>query len=216
MEIQPQKISEGMKELIKELIDEGYLKTPDIIEAFQKIDRRDFVPVELKDEAYLNVPLYIGQGQTISQPLTVAFMLELLQPKKGDKILDIGAGSGWQTALLSQIVREKGKVFAIELIPELKEFGEKNISQYNFIQKGITHFYCLNAINGLPNYAPFDKIISAAASQEIPAAWKEQLKVNGRMVLPVEDAIHLLIKKEENQFEEQIFPGFAFVPFVSK
>jgi len=211
---QSQEISEGMKKLIKELINEGYLKTPNIIEAFQKIDRRNFVPEELKNEAYFNIPLYIGYGQTISQPLTVAFMLELLQPKEEDKILDIGSGSGWQTALLSQIVGEKGRVFALEIIPALKEFGEKNVSQYNFIQKGITRFYCLNAAEGLPNEAPFDKIIAAASIQKIPTAWKDQLKIGGRMVVPVKEAIYLLIKKEENQFEEQIFPGFVFVPFV--
>jgi len=214
MKIQSQEISEGMKKLIKELINEGYLKTPNIIEAFQKIDRRNFVPEELKDEAYFNIPLYIGYGQTISQPLTVAFMLELLQPKEEDKILDIGSGSGWQTTLLSQIVGEKGKVFALEIIPTLKEFGEKNVSQYNFIQKGITHFYCLNAAEGLPNEAPFDKIIAAASVQKIPTSWKDQLKIGGRMVIPAKEAIYLLIKKEENQFEEQIFPGFVFVPFV--
>lgn len=214
MEIQPQKTSEGMKKLTKELINEGYLKTPNIIEAFQKIDRRDFVPKELKDEAYFNIPLYIGHGQTISQPLTVAFMLELLQPKEKDKILDIGSGSGWQTALLSQIVGEKGKVFALEIIPALKDFGEKNVSQYNFIQKGIAHFYCLNATEGLSNEAPFDKIIAAASVQKIPTAWKNQLKIEGRMVVPVKEALYLLIKKEKGQFEEQIFPGFVFVPFV--
>ncbi|MDP2934232.1 MAG: protein-L-isoaspartate O-methyltransferase, partial [bacterium] len=87
-----------MEELIKQLIKDGYLKTPLIIGAFEKIKREDFVPDDLKGEADINAPLPIGYGQTISQPLTVAFMLELLQPKPDDKILDIGSGSGWQTA----------------------------------------------------------------------------------------------------------------------
>src|SRR3989344_7686174 len=90
--------------LIDSLIKDGYLKTPEIIEAFKAIDRANFVSNELKGDAYLNVPLSIGFGQTISQPLTVAFMLELLQPKKGEKILDVGAGSGWTIALLAFIV----------------------------------------------------------------------------------------------------------------
>ena len=93
-----------MKYLIKELMEEGILKTPSIIGAFEKVDRKDFVPEELKDKAYLNTPLPIGYGQTISQPLTVAFMLELLQPQTGDKVLEVGSGSGWQTALLACIV----------------------------------------------------------------------------------------------------------------
>ena len=81
-----------MKYLIKELIEEGVLKTPSIIEAFEKIDRKDFTPEGLRDKAYLNTPLPIGYGQTISQPLTVAFMLELLQPQSGDKVLEVGSG----------------------------------------------------------------------------------------------------------------------------
>lgn len=90
-----------MEELINDLIKQGYLKTPLIIEAFKNIKRKDFVSADLKDQADVNAPLPIGYSQTISQPLTVAFMLELLQPKPGEKILDIGAGSGWQTALLA-------------------------------------------------------------------------------------------------------------------
>ena len=111
--------------LIDSLIKDGYLKTPEIIEAFKAIDRANFVSNELKGDAYLNVPLSIGFGQTISQPLTVAFMLELLQPKKGEKILDVGAGSGWTIALLAFIVGDPpaggGKIIGVERIPELKE-----------------------------------------------------------------------------------------------
>ena len=203
-----------MKQMIQELIAGGYLKTAVIIEAFQKIDRRDFVPDELKEQAYLNVPLPIGYGQTISQPLTVAFMLELLQPEKGDKILEIGSGSGWQTALLSHVVGNNGKVFAIELVPELMEFGRKNASKYNFVKNKIAEFHHFNAINGMEEEAPFDKIISAASGQEIPKAWGEQLKIDGRIVAPVKDSIHLLIKKDKNNFEEKNYPGFVFVPLV--
>ena len=191
------------------------MKTPSIIDAFEKVDRKDFVPEELKDKAYLNTPLPIGYGQTISQPLTVAFMLELLQPEKGNRVLEIGSGSGWQTALLAHIVSGGGKVFAAELIPELMAFGRKNVAKYDFIKKGIVEFHSFNAVKGFPEKAPFDRIISAASGMELPAAWKEQLKVGGRIVAPVKDAIHLLIKKSETEFEESIYPGFAFVPLIS-
>ena len=123
--------------MINSLIKDGYLKTLEIIEAFKLIDRTDFVLEEYKNEAYVNAPLPIGFGQTISQPLTVAFMLELLEPKAGEKILDVGAGSGWVSALLAKIVGDKGKIIGIERISELKEMAEKNIAKYNFIEKGI-------------------------------------------------------------------------------
>jgi len=222
-----------MEELVNHLVETGYLKTPRIIEAFRAIDRADFVSGDLKDQAYVNAPLPIGWGQTISQPLTVAFMLELLQPEPGDKVLDIGAGSGWQTALLAYCAQGQspgdspcdkdsplgtvlvsGQVFAIERIPELKEFGEKNVRKYNFIEKGLVEFICGDGSKGLPSQAPFDKIIAAASAQEIPRAWKEQLKVGGRLVTPVGGSIWLLIKKDEKNFEEKEYPGFAFVPLV--
>ena len=95
--------------LIDSLVEQGWLKTPRIIKAFRKIKRIDFLPEDMKDLAELNEALPIGYGQTISQPLVVAFMLELLEPKPGDKILDIGAGSGWTTALLAEIVSQQGK-----------------------------------------------------------------------------------------------------------
>ena len=202
--------------MVKDLISTEYLKTPSIIEAFQRIDRKDFVLDEYKDEAYINAPLPIGYGQTISQPLTVAFMLELLQPEPGNKILDIGSGSGWQTALMADIVGDSGKIFAVDIIPELTDFGRRNVAKYNFIKKGIVKFLNYNAVKGMPEEAPFDRIIAAAAGEEIPAAWKEQIKIGGRLVVPVKDTIFLLIKKSGDVFEEQSYPGFAFVPFVEK
>ena len=100
--------------LIDSLIQEGWLKTPRIIEAFRKIKRVDFLPEDMKDLAELNEALPIGYGQTISQPLVVAFMLEQLEPRPGDKVLDIGSGSGWTTALLAEVVGHGGRVIAID------------------------------------------------------------------------------------------------------
>jgi len=200
--------------LVDKLIERGYLKTPEIIAAFKKIKRVDFLREEYKHLAEIDEPLPIGYGQTISQPLTVAFMFELLQPKKGDKILDIGSGSGWTTALLAEIVGESGKVYGIEIIPELKEFGEKNVSKYNFIKKGIVKFVCGDGSQGLPSEKPFDKILVSASAESVPNSLKEQLKNNGRMVIPVKNSI-FLITKEENKYKEKEFPYFSFVPLVS-
>jgi len=201
--------------LIKELIADGYLKTPSIIEAFNAIDRKDFVREEAKEEAYGNYPLAIGFEQTISQPLTVAFMLELLEPKVGEKILDVGAGSGWQTAMLAKIVGEQGKIFAVERIPELKKFAEENISKYGFVENGIAKILEGDGSKGLTEEAPYDKIIAAATAEEIPQAWKDQLKMGGRIVAPVGQSIIVLDKTGQNQFAQKQYFGFNFVPLIT-
>ena len=187
-------------DLIDSLIKDGWLKTPAIIEAFRKIKRVDFLPKDLEGLAELNEALPIDCGQTISQPLTVAFMLEQLQPQLGDKILDVGAGSGWTTALLAEIVGEKGKVVAIEVVPELAEFGKKNVAKYNFIEKGTVEVICADGSKGYEREAPFDKImVSASVQKRVPKAWKEQLKIEGRIVTPMGSSIWLLVKKSEKK-----------------
>ena len=202
------------QKLIEYLINDGYLKTPKIIEAFKKIDRKDFVPEDLKNSAYLNQPLPIGFDQTISQPLTVAFMLELLEPRSGEKILDVGAGSGWQTALLAEIVGENSKVIAIERIPELKAMAEKNIAKYNFIEKGIVDLVVGDGSQGFESASPFDKIIAAATASEIPQAWKLQLNIGGRIVAPIGHSIYVLDKLGQDEFSQKQYFGFSFVPLI--
>ncbi len=203
--------------LINSLIQEGWLKTERYIEAFKKIKRADFLPEENKDLAELNEALPIGFSQTISQPLVVAFMIELLKPEEGEKILDVGSGSGWTAAILAEIVGDKGKIIAIEIVPELKEFGENNILNYNFIKERRVEFLCVDGSKGYKKEAPYDKILASASVQgEIPRAWKEQLKIGGRIVTPIGNSIWLIIKKSEQDFEEIEYPGFVFVPLVEK
>lgn len=217
----------GINLFVSNFIKQGAFKTPRIIEAFKKIDRADFVPPESKREAYINAPLSIGEGQTISQPYTVAFMIELLQPKPGDKIFEIGFGSGWQTAILAHIVSQDrnqktknknqnlGKIFAVERIKKLFEFGIKNISKYNFIKKGIVKIILGDATMGLKKYAPFDRIIAAASGRGVPKEWLKELRIGGRLVVPIKESIWLYIKKSEKNFEKREYPGFVFVPLIS-
>jgi len=219
--------------LIENLIQEGWLKTPRIIEVFKKIKRVDFLPEDLKDLAELNEALPISYGQTISQPLVAAFMLEQLQPQRGEKILDIGSGSGWTAALLAEIVGGKGRVVAVDIIPELVGFGKKNVEKYNFVEKGIVKFICADGSKGYKKEAPFDKILVSAAAERVFPAWKEQLKISGRIVTPIGSSIWLFVKKSEGDeaiassspsllrskssvFEEIEYPGFAFVPLITR
>lgn len=205
--------------LVNDLIQTNYLKSPEIINAFRKIKRKDFLRPGDEDEAEINAPLSISYGQTISQPLTVSFMLELLRAKQGDKVLDVGSGSGWTVALLAEIVGGAGKVYGVERIKELKEFAEKNAAKYNFIKKGVAQIFCSDGYRGLHRFAPFDKIIVAAAAEQIPKELLKQLKVGGRLVLPVgrqfaPQDIAVIEKISKDEFKEKRYPGFIFVPLV--
>lgn len=207
-----------MSVLIQQLIDQGQLKTKRIIQAFKKIKRRDFVLKELQGEAEENYALSIGHGGTISQPLTVVFMIELLDPQPGQKILDIGSGSGWVTALLAEIVGENGQVFALERIPELKKFGEKNTSKYNFVSSGRAIFITGDGYKGLPDKVPFDRIHVAAAVDNIPEELLKQLTIGGKLVIPegvgLQDIV-LIERIAENEYKRKSFSGFVFVPLIS-
>lgn len=205
-----------MRRLVNDLIRKGYLKSDAIVDAFSEIGRIEFVRSEFEGEAEADIPLPIGFGQTISQPLTVAFMLELLNPEEGQNILDIGSGSGWTTALLSYIVGLKGKVTALEMIPELCEWGKQNAEKFKFVSSKIAEFHCENGGRGFSQNAPYNRILVSAMVQEISQELKDQLKIGGKMVIPVHNDIWYLEKKSENDFYKEEFPGFSFVPLVQK
>lgn len=199
---------------MNDLIRYGYLKSDLVIDAFSEINRIEFIPEHLSSEAEADVALPIGFGQTISQPRTVAFMFELLQPQRGQTILDIGSGSGWTSALLGYIVGQKGKVVAVERLRELFEFGMANIDKYDYVSKGIVECCQTDGYLGNDVYAPYDRILVSAMVEEIPEALKRQLKVGGIMVIPVHNDIWFVEKRGEDDFYKEEFSGFAFVPLV--
>ena len=180
-------------------------------QAFKEIDRIDFVPANLKDKAYIDTPLPIGFGQTISQPSTVEFMLTQLNASSGNKVLDVGSGSGWTSALLSKIVGLNGKVFAVERIPELLEMGQKNCKKFNI--KNVT-FYKAGKIFGLPQFAPYDRILVSASANELPFELVSQLKIGGKMIIPVKNDILEVIRTSKTEYSFVSYPGFVFVPLI--
>ena len=201
------------RELIDAMIAGGALKSPQIVEAFEKIDRKHFIPEDFREHIYIDRPLPIGKDQTISQPSTVAFMLELLQPQKGDKILDIGSGSGWTTALLCQIVGEEGSVLGLERHDELVERGRENLRKLHTSER------CRIEKAGRELGRPgeqFDKIFVSASAEEIPEELFAQLKVGGILVIPVKNSIFRFKKLSDTKVEAQEFPGFVFVPLIKE
>lgn len=204
-------MAEDLTKLIDDLKCEGVLHTPDIADAFLAVDRKDFIPAANHGEAYGDYPISIGHGQTISQPYTVAFMLELLEPRKGEKILDIGSGSGWTTALLAHIVGRDGHVYGTEIVPELVLLGKENIAKYPALTAEIRK---ATGELGFRKEAPYDKILVSAGDMQLPQELVEQLTVGGILVIPILNAIWKITRTGEEETEVEKHEGFAFVPLI--
>ena len=200
-----------MQELINSMIVSGILRTSRIIDAFTRVDRKYFVPETVSDLMYIDKPLPIGNNQTISQPSTVAFMLEHLAPKEGDKVLDIGSGSGWTTSLLCYIVGEIGSVTGVERVDALVKQGSENLSKFHFTHD--CHIQKAGETLGIPG-KQFDKILVSASAEEVPEVLFNQLKVGGILVIPVKNSIFKFKKTSETYVEREEFSGFVFVPLI--
>ena len=182
-----------------------------IDQAFDAVNRKDFVLPETIDLADEDRPLPIGYNQTISQPSTVRKMLEWLDAQPGDKVLDIGSGSGWTTALLSHIVGPEGKVFAVEIIPDLVKMGEENCKKLGL--ENVAFFQAGDQI-GLPEYAPYKRILVSAAAREMHEELHDQLAQGGKLIIPIQNTIFELTNTARG-WQQHTHPGFAFVPLVN-
>ncbi|MEK6917053.1 MAG: protein-L-isoaspartate(D-aspartate) O-methyltransferase, partial [Nanoarchaeota archaeon] len=184
-----------------------------VLDAIRKIKRELFIPEEFMDQAYTNHPLYIGYGQTISQPYTVAFMVELLELKKGQKVLEIGAGSGYNAAVMSYLVGDKGKIITTEIIHNLTENAKKNLKKLEIKNVEVIH---KDGSRGYEEQMPYDRIIVTAATPDIKNEWIEQLKNEGILVLPLENHYSsqtmIKIKKSGDKLIEEAHGYFKFVP----
>ena len=193
------------KQLILSLQKHGF--SEEIILAFEKVDREKFIPSIFKKFAYVDEPISIGHDQTISQPSTIAFMLDLLELEDNQKILEVGSGSGYVLALISEISK-KSKIFGAERIKGLADRSKKNSQNYKQIKVIFS-----DGSKGLKAYAPFDRILVSASAGEIPEKLVEQLKDNGILVCPVRNNL-TQIKKSDGEIVKKEFPGFAFVPLI--
>ena len=202
---------QGLRNQLTKQLEEKGIIDKNVLEVIKKIPRHLFLNSSFEDFAYQDKAFPIGAGQTISQPFTVAFQSQLLNIKKDDKILEIGTGSGYQTAVLCLM---GAKVYSVERQNELFKTTSLLLPKLGIRPK---HLSFGDGYKGLPNHAPFDSIIVTAGAPIIPQPLMAQLKIGGRLVIPVgekEQIMTLLIRKNETQFEKHEFGDFKFVPLL--
>lgn len=202
---------QGLRNQLAAVLEQKGITDRNVLEAIKKVPRHLFLNSSFEDYAYQDKAFPIGAGQTISQPYTVAFQSQLLQVEKGHQVLEIGTGSGYQTAVLCAM---GAKVFSVERQNELFKTTSLLLPKLNIRPK---HLSFGDGYKGLPNYAPFDSIIVTAGAPLIPKPLMAQLKIGGRLVIPVgEDPqiMTMLIRKNEIQFEKHEFGEFRFVPLL--
>lgn len=200
--------------MVQKLHDHYKISDERVLDAMNRVPRHQFVPQALQAQAYRDNALPIAGGQTISQPFIVARMTELLELSGQEKVLEVGAGSGYQTAVLSLLAR---KIFAVERIPNLAREAEMKLRYI-----GIRNFSikCSDGSEGWPVYAPYDAVLVAAGSPRIPEPLVNQLKVGGRLVIPIGDdqkSQHLVrLTRSETGFSSEDFGPCAFVPLIGQ
>jgi protein-L-isoaspartate(D-aspartate) O-methyltransferase len=187
-----------------------------VFEALKKVPRHEFIPHEYINDAYSDIPLPIGEGQTISAPHMVAIMCELLELKKGMKVLEVGGGSGYHAAVVAEIVGEEGMVIAIERRQELAERAEKILKRlrYNNIKIVIG-----DGSKGFSPESPFDRIYVTASAPKIPEPLINQLKLDGKMVIPVGEYsqyLYIVEKDEKGKIKKTNWGGVRFVPLIGE
>jgi protein-L-isoaspartate(D-aspartate) O-methyltransferase len=197
--------------MVEEQIIARGIKDELVLQAMRKVPRHLFVPKEYREYSYEDEPLPIGEGQTISQPYIVAYMTEILQLKGNEKVLEIGTGSGYQTAILAEIV---DKVYTVEIIASLSRGAQKVLKELGY--KNI-HFKIGDGTYGWTEYSPYDAILVTAAPSKIPKTLQKQLNDDGRMIIPVGSFFQelVLVVREKNKFKKRKLIPVRFVPLMT-
>jgi protein-L-isoaspartate(D-aspartate) O-methyltransferase len=212
--LQPEQYEQARERMVAEQIEARGIKDQSVLDAMRKVPRHLFVPEPYRVFAYTDRPLPIGYGQTISQPLIVAHMTELIEPRSTFKVLEIGTGSGYQAAVLAEIVEE---VYTVELLKELGQLSAERLAGLNYDN---VHVKIGDGYEGWVEHAPYDAIVVTAAAASVPQPLVDQLKEGGKMVLPVggpseTQVLKLLVKKKGKINARDIIP-VRFVPFIHK
>lgn len=182
-----------------------------VADAFDAVPRAGFLPAGSRARAADDSPILIGHGQTNSQPRTVADMLRLLDVRPGHKVLDVGAGSGWTTALLAHLVGPEGSVVGVEIVPELAAFGEANLRRTAYDRAAIRP--ATSDVLGAPDEAPFDRILVSADARSVPQQLVDQLAADGRMVLPVNGTM-TVVERHGHGVRTTEHGSYRFVPLT--
>ena len=203
----------GLRKKLVEVLRSKGITDERVLDAINNIPRHYFLDTAFDEIAYEDRAFPIDEGQTISQPYTVAYQTQLLEVKPHEKVLEIGTGSAYQACVLAEM---KANVYTIERQKKLFDF---NKASFPFLKKYLNiKFFFGDGFEGLPTYAPFDKVIITAAAPFIPPKLIEQLKTGGKMVIPVDEGeyqrMKRLTKNEDGTFEEEIFDAFSFVPML--
>jgi len=203
------------EQLVNSLKRHGYIRTSEVEKAFLETPREEFLPSSLRNHAYMDTPLEIGKAQTISAPHMVAIMCEALDIRKDQKILEIGAGSGYHAAIVSKMIGNKGHVYTVECISSLAENAKKSLDRVGV--KNVT-VETGDGSMGLSKYAPYDRIYVTCAAPDVPPPLIEQLKDKGKLLVPVGRQICdlMLFEKRGDKIISDNLGGCAFVPLVGK
>ncbi|MFZ4483413.1 MAG: protein-L-isoaspartate(D-aspartate) O-methyltransferase [Chthoniobacterales bacterium] len=199
--------------MVEEQIEARGVRDPATLTAMREVPRHEFVPLHLRDEAYSDYPLPIGHGQTISQPYIVAFMTEALRPQPGEKVLEVGSGSGYQAAVLAQM---GANVSSVEIVEPLAELARQTLERLGYKNARVRHG---DGYRGWPEHAPFDAIIVTCAPEKIPPDLVAQLRDGGRMIIPVGGGLSqelILLRKHGDQIEKQSVLPVRFVPMTGE
>lgn len=203
----------GARKKLAELLKSKGIEDAHVLNAIAKVPRHYFFDETFWNQAYKDIAFPIGEGQTISQPYTVAYQTELLHIKKGDKVLEIGTGSGYQACVLVEV---GAKVFTIERQEKLYERTHNLLPRMGYK----AHFFLGDGSKGIPNHAPYDKIIVTAGAPTVPETLMDQLKIGGILVIPVGDEktqqMVTVLKIGENDYERHVLDTFRFVPLVGE